>query len=232
MGQEEAVSIRPAAGGPLLRKNARLMFHEGVLEATDPRGRTRRFNLSDGNGPYEFRYGTWKGDADFALIDGSGHALLLLDQTSFHFDDISRLRHATGLKLDETGSQPPTRRDTVALVNLPYLKIGSAVFAVGAAAFGLWSVTHIEFFVLGVTLPAVLILIPVLIFGRRSILSPEDAKAEFAKLQPDVDEALALADQWLTEHRRTSAEDEKDPQPRTPPTPEAHPPADASPDAY
>jgi hypothetical protein len=200
MGQDETVSIRPAAGGPRLKKNARLIFHQGVLEATDPRGRTQRFDLSDHNGPYEFRYGTWKGDADFALIDGSGHALLLLDQTSFHFDDISRLQDATGLKSDESGSQPPSRRDTVALVNLPYLKIGGVVFAAGSVAFGLWAVTGVEFFVLAVTLPAVLILIPLLIFGRRSILSPEDAKAEFAKLQPQVDESLALADRYLAEH--------------------------------
>ena len=37
MGQEPTVSIRPTAGGPHLKKKARLSFRQGVLEATDPR---------------------------------------------------------------------------------------------------------------------------------------------------------------------------------------------------
>jgi hypothetical protein len=200
MGQEPTVSIRPKAGGPHLKKHACLSFHHGVLEATDPRGHTHTFDLADGNGPYEFRYGMWEGDANYALVDRSGHAVLLVDTTAFLNEDVTRLQDATGLKFDDTETQPPTSRDTVALVNLPYLKWAMFVSGVGTVAFGLWSVTHIEFFVLGITLPALIIIVPLAIFARRSILSPDDAKAEFAKLQPEVDEALARADQYLAEH--------------------------------
>jgi hypothetical protein len=200
MGQDSTVSIRPRAGGPHLKKNACLSVHHGVLEATDPRGHTHAFDLSDGNGPYEFRYGMWKGDANYALVDRSGHAVLVVDTTAFLNEDISRLQDATGLNFDGTETEPPRRRDTVALVNLPYLKWAMFVSGVGTAAFGLWSVTHIEFFVLGITLPALIIVIPLAVFARRSILSPEDAKAEFARVQPQVEEALALEQQYLAEH--------------------------------
>jgi hypothetical protein len=227
MAQEQTVSIRPAAGGPHLKKNASLEFRQHVLEVTDPRGRTRRFDLSDGDGPYEFRYGTWQGEADFAMIDRSGHAVLLLDQKSFHLGDITRLQEATGLKCDESGARPPKRRDTVEIVNLPYLKIGYAVFAAGSVAFGLWSVTHIEFFVLGVTLPAVIMLIPLLVVGRRAMLSGEDFKAEYAKLRPEVNETLALADQWLAERGQSPVHDDHEPHQRA--TPEPHSPTDPSP---
>jgi hypothetical protein len=227
MGQEEAVSIRPAAGGPRLKKNGRLQFHQGLLEVTDPRGRTHTFDLSGGNGPYEFRYGSWEGEADFALIDGSGRAVLLVDQKSFHLGDMTRLQDATGLKCDEAGTRPPTTRDTVALVNLPYVMVGYAVFGVGAVAFGLWSVTHIEFFVLGVTLPAVIILIPLLIVGRRSILSGADFKAEWPKVQQHIDETLALSDKWLADHKQPpipeAGEEQGLEEPPKPPAPERRP---------
>ena len=232
MGEEQTISIRPAAGGPLLKKNVRLELREHVLEVTDPRGRTRRFDLSDGDGPYEFRYGTWPGEADFAMVDKSGHAVLFADQKSFHLGDLTRLQEATGLNCDEAGTPPPKRRDAVEIVKLPYLKIGYAVSAVGSVAFGLWSVTHIEFFVLGVTLPAVIILIPLLIVGRRSMLSSGDFKAEYAKLRPEVDETLALADQWLADHGHPPVQDQKDQQRRTATTPEAQSQADTSPDGH
>ncbi|MDQ1491827.1 MAG: hypothetical protein QOJ23_4341 [Actinomycetota bacterium] len=228
---EETVSIRPAAGGPGLKKNGHLSFHQGVLEATDPRGHAHRFDLSDGNGPYEFRYGTWKGEADYALVDRSGHALLLVDTKAFHNDDIMRLQDATGLKFDGAESEPPTRPDTVALVNLPYLRWAMAVFGVGSVAFGLWSVTHVELLVLGVTLPALIILIPLAIFARRSMLSAEDFKADWAKIQPNVDDALAAADEYLAGHghppTRNPPEGHGEQAPRT-----DQPPSETLPDGH
>lgn len=225
MGQGEAVLIRPAAGGPRLKKNAQLSFRQGVLEITDPRRRTHTVDLSDGNGPYEFRYGSWQGEADFALTDGSGHAVLLVDQKSFHIGDMTRLQQATGLSSQEVGSRPPTTRNTVALINLPYVTLAYTVFAAGALAFGLWSVTHIDFFVFGVTLPAVIILIPLLIVGRRSMLSAEDFKREWANAQPEIDEALALADEHLAEQPKERTSD-----PDTPPV-QASPPASLPPES-
>jgi hypothetical protein len=212
MGEEDPLSVRPAAGGRYLKKNAMLTLCKNILDVTDARGRTHRFDLSDSNGPYEFRFGSWPGQADFALIEKSGHAVLLVDQKSFHLGDLTKLQEATGLNREEVGTRPPKRPDAVEIVNLPYRKIGNVVFAVGAVAFGLWSITHIEFLVLGVTLPAVIILIPLLIMARRSMLSPEDFRTEYPEVRHEADKTLAAADQWLADRRHPPVRDEDEEQ--------------------
>jgi hypothetical protein len=218
MGQEEPVSIRPAWGGPSLKKHASLTFRQGVLEATDGRGRARAFSLSDTNGPYRFAYGdTWEGEADYALVDRSGYAVLLVDQKAFRNDDIIRLQKATGLANEGMGKQPPTRPDAIALLNPPYLKWAGSAFAAGAVAFGLWSVTHVEILVLGITLPALIIMVALLTLAKKSMMSGEEFVAESTAISADSDSALADADAYLAEHGQPPESQPDDPPAQAPP---------------
>jgi hypothetical protein len=225
MGQEESVSIRPAWGSPSLKKNARLSFQRGVLEAADGRGRTRTFTLSDGGGPYHFAYGEWAGDADFALIDRSGEAVLVLHMADFKNDEFMKLQDATGLKAARSATRPPSRSDAFVVLSPPYLKWARWAFLPGAVAFGLWSVTHVDILVLGITLPAVVIMSVLFVLAKMSMMSQSELRQEWQGIKPQTDEALAIADAFLAEHGQPPVSQPDDP------TAEAPPPRPAPPDA-
>jgi hypothetical protein len=188
-----------------LKRNGRLTFESGVLQATDRRGRSGVFALTGGDGSYHIAYGdTWGDEADYALVDPSGHAVLLIDQKAFRNDDIMRLQNATGLETRATQKQPQATSDVIALVNPPYLRWAWEVSAPGGLAFALWSVTHNEIFVLGITLPALTAMVALLVLAKTSMMSQEEAAAEARQINATTDSVLADADAFLTKHGEAS----------------------------
>jgi hypothetical protein len=171
-----------------------------VLEVTDRRRRTTSYDLTDAQGPYTFAYGTWDSEADLAVVDALGKAVLLVDRKMFRMSDVRRFQSAAGLDAAEVQEQPPKRPDALTIVSPPLFRWATMVFFVGLVGFGLWSLTGIDAFVLGLTLPAVVIATVLGVMARRSMLSPEAFKEETAKLEPIISEALATADAYLAEH--------------------------------
>ncbi len=225
MRHDEPISIRPTWTSPGLKRNARLTFHDGVLTVTDGRRRDHRFSPSDVDGPYRFAYGQWGGDADYALIARSGRAVLLLHMADFKRDDLESFEKATGLHVDRLEERPPTQSGTIALLSPPFVKWGFGAFYVGAAGFGLWSLTDADIFILALTLPALLIMIPLLILAKTSTMGKAEFKEEWAEIKPEVDETLAAADRWLAEHGEPPAL--RDDRAQAPP---AHPRTEVPPD--
>src|SRR5947209_512668 len=125
MTTNEPVTIYPTWGGPRLKKNARLGFEGGAMTVTDRAGQTYRFPLSgEADAPHRFLYGDWDGQADAAVVDGAGRSLVLIDLRAFKNSDLDRWQDAIGLKSEEVSNPPPSRPDTVAVVDPKYVKWG------------------------------------------------------------------------------------------------------------
>lgn len=184
-----------------MKKNGRLSFQGGAIEATDGRGRSRTISLADGAGPYHFVYGdTWGTRADFALVDASGYAVVLIDLKCFAHDDIMRFQKATGMDSEDATAQPPTRADTLSLVNPPYLKRAGWAFVPGALAFGTGSVGHNNLLIFGITGPAAVIMCVMLLLAKTSMPGEKEVKDEWMRTKADADATLADADAYLRDH--------------------------------
>jgi hypothetical protein len=55
-----------------------------------------------------------------------------------------------------------------------------------------------DFFVLGVRVPALLCLIPLVVCAKRAVPRDDELKAEYAELKPELHEALARAEESET----------------------------------
>jgi hypothetical protein len=181
--------------------------------------------LSDGGGPYRFAYGEWAGGADFALVDRSGQAALVLHMADFKNDEFMKLQDATGLKAERSTTRPPSRSDTFVVLSPPYLKWAKWAFLPGVVAFGLWSVTRADILVLGITLPAVLIMSVLLVLAKMSMMSQSELGQEWQGIKPQTDEALAIADAYLAQHGQPPVSQPDDPPAQAPPRPPASPDA-------
>jgi hypothetical protein len=196
----DALTIRPTWGGPGLKKNGRLSWVDRQLVVTDRRGRTRTFDLSGPEGPYRFIHGDgWKGEANYALINGSGYAEVLFDLKAFRYTQIDEIEGATGLSSELTANQPPSGRDSLLLTNPPYIKWGMTAFYPGVAAFGLWSISHWTPFILGVVV-ALAVMLPLLLLAKMAAPSRAEIAAEARQILPKLEQAKAMADEWMAQY--------------------------------
>jgi len=217
VGKSEPITIRPIRGGPSVRKNARLSLERDELVVTDRRGRIRTFFLPEARAGYRFVYGAnWNTQANYALVDGSGRAALLLDLAAFENGSTEKLERVTGLPVEHAPGQPPVTSDTLLITNPPYIKFGMAAFYPGAVAFGLWSVTHWAPFIWIVYL-ALAVIIPLLVLAKMATPSKAEL-AEMARWSLRIDQqTIAEAEAWLAKHG-----DQVKPGPDEPPASESH----------
>ena len=200
MTPERPLTIRPSHGTPAVKRNVRLSVDNGVLMATDPHGVTRRFDLSEGNGPYHIAHGLWGGKSMYALVDGTGHSMLLVDSGPFKSADTESLLKATGLDLIMVAENPPTAVDALTIVTPQYLKWGMRAYYPGLAAWGLSYVTGFTWLIWVITIPSVIILAVCIVLNRASTGSKEEVIQEGREVMPEADEAKAIADSWLAAH--------------------------------
>lgn len=213
MGSETTLIIRPIRGGPSLRKHARLECSGGVVTAVDRHGRTRTFDLSDRDGPYSFVWGDWEEEGNFALVDNAGQAVLLVDLVNWADEDMSRWQDATGIAGGREAARPNVHPAALSVFDPPYLKWAQWPFYLGAAGFGLWSVTHVNLIIVAVVVPALVIISICLVLARMSTPSRAELAEQARRLQANIDQLLIDYPELDPDNQPTTKEESSEPSP-------------------
>jgi hypothetical protein len=190
---EPPIELKPETGLPRFRRNASLRLDDGVIVATDGRGRSRRFEL-DGTDRAPARVRSFGLDKQ-GLMDGEGNLLALWEKAIWGLDGrIVDLCVAAGIKFgtQDTTTLPPMRSDGIKIFDVPALPIMSASSSIGIVAFAA-SQVHVAPDV--VTVPIMIValsvaLISFVLWRRAERLDPEAAERQRQAIQ----EMLAEAD--------------------------------------
>ena len=176
-------SLKSPIDGAGLGDSSSLVLRARITSCTGTVGKARRITRS---------------------INREGHAAVLVDLKAFTIGQIDELETATGLSAERTAGQPPSGRDTLIVTNPPYVKWGRRAFYPGAAAFGLWSVTHWTPFIL-VVVVALAVMLPLLLLAKMATPSRAEMAQEARDLLPKLQQAVAMGDEWLAQHPEATA---------------------------
>ncbi|HEY4409192.1 MAG TPA: hypothetical protein VGO87_04880, partial [Acidimicrobiia bacterium] len=130
------IVLHPETGLPRFRRTASLRVQDGVITATDGKGRSRSFPL-DGTTSAPARVRAFGMDQE-GLMDGAGNLLAVWEHGIWGGAAIVDFSVAAGIKFgtQDDPALPPLRSDGIKIFDIPALSVASVCSAVGIVAFG------------------------------------------------------------------------------------------------